>query len=164
VRDDGKGMSPEEQARAVDPFVTDGGKHPGRKVGLGLPFLIQAAEQSGGGWSLASEKGKGTAVEAWFDLRNVDAPPAGDAPGMFRSVLMFDGPREVAIRRTRRGGAKAALSYEVRKSELENALGGFEDAGALVLLGQYLRSLEDDDGTDEWAGKAVRRSREISIL
>jgi len=50
VRDNGKGMTKEELARAVDPFVTDGVKHPHRKVGLGLPFLIQTAEQSGGGW------------------------------------------------------------------------------------------------------------------
>ena len=144
MRDDGKGMTAEELRGAVDPFVTDGVKHPRRKVGLGLPFLIQAAEQAGGGWEISSEKGKGTAVEAWFDAGNVDAPPLGDAPGLFRSVLMFEGPREVVIRRARRAGGKPPLDYEARKTELADALGGLEDAGALVLLGQYLRSLEDD--------------------
>jgi nitrogen fixation/metabolism regulation signal transduction histidine kinase len=49
VKDNGKGMTKEELQRAVDPFVTDGVKHPHRKIGLGLPFLIQTAEQSGGG-------------------------------------------------------------------------------------------------------------------
>ncbi|MDR0400556.1 MAG: ATP-binding protein [Treponema sp.] len=140
VRDNGKGMSPEELKRAVDPFVTDGLKHPRRKVGLGLPFLIQTAEQSGGGWDIKSEKGRGTTVSGWFDAANVDMPPVGDIPGMFRSILMFQGPREIHITRTREGN-----SYELRKTELNDALGDLEDTGALVLLDQYLRSLEDDE-------------------
>ncbi|HOX48159.1 MAG TPA: sensor histidine kinase, partial [Spirochaetales bacterium] len=42
VADDGVGMAEEELARALDPFYTDGKKHARRKVGLGLPFLVQA--------------------------------------------------------------------------------------------------------------------------
>jgi hypothetical protein len=137
VRDNGKGMTGEELKRAIDPFVTDGVKHPHRKVGLGLPFLIQTAEQSGGGWDIQSEKGKGTTVTAWFDTGNVDMPPVGDLPGMFRSVLMFTGPEDLVIRRQR---DTTPLDYEVRKSELLDALGSFEDAGSLVLLGKYLCS------------------------
>ena len=56
VKDNGKGMTKEELGRALDPFVTDGVKHPHRKVGLGLPFLMQTAEQSGGGWDVQSEE------------------------------------------------------------------------------------------------------------
>jgi hypothetical protein len=165
VRDNGKGMSPEEARRAVDPFVSDGVKHPHRKVGLGIPFLIQTAEQSGGGWEIRSAKagqgavvlssagergdegpgavpgGGGTTVSAWFDLRNVDTPPAGDLSGMFRTVLLFSGPGEICLRRLREGEG-AELSYEVRKSELLEALGGFEDTGSLILLDRYLKSLE----------------------
>ena len=147
VRDNGKGMTAEELSRALDPFVTDGVKHPHRKVGLGLPFLIQTAEQSGGGWDVQSEKGKGTTATAWFDTGNVDTPPVGDLPGMFRSILMFDGPDEVVIRRQREGTLPGgtALDYEVRKSELVEALGGLEDAGSLAMLGQYLHSQEEND-------------------
>jgi len=143
VRDNGKGMTAEELSRALDPFVTDGIKHPHRKVGLGLPFLIQTAEQSGGGWDIQSEKGKGTTATAWFDTGNVDTPPLGDLPGMFRTILMFDGPDEVVIRRRRNG--EKPLEYEVRKSELVEALGGLEDAGSLAMLGQYLRSQEEEE-------------------
>jgi len=139
VKDDGKGMTEEELKRALDPFVTDGIKHPHRKVGLGLPFLIQTAEQSGGGWDVKSEKGKGTTVAAWFDSGNVDTPPTGDIAGMFRTILMFDSKAEVIIRRER----KDAEGYEVRKSELDEALGGLEEAGSIVLLDQYLRALEE---------------------
>jgi hypothetical protein len=147
VRDNGKGMTKEQLGRAIDPFVTDGIKHPHRKVGLGLPFLIQTAEQSGGGWDIQSEKGQGTTVTAWFDTGNVDMPPVGDLVCMFRSILMFTGPEDMVIRRRREGKAPGApaLEYEVRKSELVDALGDFEDTGALVLLGQYLHSLEYDE-------------------
>jgi len=137
-------MTEEELKRALDPFVTDGVKHPHRKVGLGLPFLIQTAEQSGGGWDVKSEKGKGTTVTAWFDTGNVDTPPAGDIPGMFRTILMFDSKAEIVIRR-KKAADGAEDGYEIKKSELVEALGGLEDAGSLVLLGDYLRSLEEDE-------------------
>jgi hypothetical protein len=142
VKDNGKGMSEDELKRAQDPFYTDGVKHPRRKVGLGLPFLIQTADGSGGGWKVESAKGKGTEVSAWFDLGNVDTPPVGDIPGMFRTVLLFGGPDEVIIRRVRET-AGDSLDYEVRKSELIEALGDLEDTQSLILLGQYLRSLEE---------------------
>ena len=149
VRDNGKGMSKEELSRALDPFVTDGVKHPQRRVGLGIPFLIQTAEQSGGGWDIQSDNGNGTragsgtTVAAWFDTANVDMPPVGDIPGMFRSILMFEGPEEVVINRSLYRDGMEANNYELRKSELTEALGSFEDAGALALLGQFLRSQED---------------------
>jgi len=149
VKDNGKGMSPEVQAKVMDPFITDGIKHPHRKVGLGLPFLLQTSEQSGGGMSLSSEEGKGTVVKAWFDTSNFDTPPEGDLPGMFRMVLMFDGPKDFIIRRTRIVDGKPPLEYEVSKSELIDVLGGLEDTSSLVLLGQYLRSLEEDDAEEE---------------
>ena len=145
VRDNGAGMTREELNRALDPFVTDGIKHPHRKVGLGIPFLIQTAEQSGGGWDVQSEKGNGTTATAWFDMHNVDTPPMGDLPGMFRTILMFEGPADVHIRRSRTGEGVRALEYEVRKSELADALGDLEDTGSLVLLDKYLRSLEEEE-------------------
>ena len=147
VKDNGKGMSADELKRAQDPFVTDGIKHPHRKVGLGLPFLIQTAEQSGGGWEIESGKGKGTKVSAWFDLGNVDTPPVGDIPGMFRTVLLFGGPSEIVIRRIREtpDGLSGGLDYEVRKTELVSALGELEDTRSLILLDQYLRGLEENE-------------------
>ena len=160
VKDNGKGMSGKELKRAQDPFVTDGVKHPHRKVGLGLPFLIQTAEASGGGWKMESRKRgeaessggepspmgtaecSGTEISAWFDLGNVDTPPVGDIPGMFRTVLLFGGPEEMSIRRFRDTPA-GRLDYEIRKTELASALGDLEDTQSLILLDQYLRSLED---------------------
>jgi hypothetical protein len=141
VKDNGRGMTEEELKRAIDPFYTDGIKHPNRKVGLGLPFLIQMAEQSGGGWDIKSEKGKGTVVTAWFDSANVDTPPVGDLPGMFRTILMFDSKAEIVIRRKK---LQNGDEYEIVKSEVAEAVGSLEDVSSLVMLGEYLQSLESE--------------------
>jgi len=98
------------------------------------------AQQSGGGWDIKSEKGKGTVVTAWFDTGNVDTPPSGDIPGMFRTILMFNASAEIIIRRKNNDN-----EYEIIKSELAEALGGLEDVGSLVLLEQYIRSLEENE-------------------
>ncbi len=145
IRDDGKGMSPGTLARALDPFHTEAGKHPGRKVGLGLPFLKQAVELSGGDFSIRSEVGKGTSVSFRFDMTNVDCPPLGDFAGMLMTILCMPGPAEMRISR-RRGNE----SYELCKSELAGALGSLEDVSSLVLLKQYLASLEE-----EYAGNSA---------
>ena len=186
--DNGKGMAGDDLDRNMDPFVTDGEKHPGRKIGLGLPFLIQTAEDSGGGWKIISavkggeaalrsggevkwavhgntsialvkpgdkysfvgDSANGTSVEAWFDLANVDTPPIGDIPGLFRSVLMFAGPEEIVIKRLRKGrGVSVDLDYELKKTELVDTLGDLEDVSSLVLLGKYLRSLEEVEEDDD---------------
>jgi len=143
VEDNGKGMTPAELARATDPFYSDGSKHPGRKVGLGIPFLIQTACQTGGTWNIASNKGEGTTVECLFDSTNIDTPPVGDVSAFFRQILSFDGSYEMAIARTSPRG-----SYEVRRSELLDALGlsaegSFADASSLSLLKTYLDSMEE---------------------
>jgi len=145
VKDNGKGMTSEEQKLAQDPFVSDGLKHSHRKVGLGIPFLIQTAETSGGGWKIESKKQPehtGTEVSAWFDLGNIDTPPVGDVPGMVRTVLLFNGPGEMVIQRFR-DSPEGRIEYEVKKTELIDALGDLEDVQSLILLDQYLRSLEE---------------------
>ena len=139
IGDDGKGMDDREMARALDPFVTEGRKHPGRKVGLGLPFLKQAIDQSLGRFSLTSEKGRGTVVAFRFDKGQIDCPPLGDVAGSFLSMLCLPGGQEMTIVRTKPDGSV----YELKKSELAEALGDLERGSSLVLLRQYLRSQEE---------------------
>ncbi|GAB1482555.1 ATP-binding protein [Treponema sp.] len=148
LSDNGKGMTAFELEKAKDPFHTDGIKHPNRRVGLGIPFLIQTASQDGSSWSIESEKGKGTTVEARFNLLNIDTPPVGDVRGLIRTVLMFQGPAELQVKRSRETG-QMRNAYELAKSELMDVLGSLEDAGALVLLDTYLRSLEEIENNNE---------------
>ena len=144
VADDGVGMAEEELARALDPFYTDGKKHARRKVGLGLPFLVQATRQAEGSFRIESEKGKGTTVRFGFPKGNVDAPPLGDLPGLFRAALCLPGSHEMTIRRTR-SSPEGSLSYELSRSELSEALGGLERADSLALLLGFLASQEEAD-------------------
>lgn len=139
VVDDGKGMDAATSARALDPFWSDGAKHPGRKQGLGLPFLKQAAEQAGGGLEIASAPGRGTTVRFWFDMDNVDAPPEGDWAGTLAALMNGAEGRELAVRREREG-----RSYEARRSELAEALGGLDSAGSVGLLKAYFSSNETE--------------------
>src|SRR5512134_1404165 len=61
VTDDGRGMDAETAKNVQDPFYTT---RTTRKVGLGIPLLKLAAEQSQGSLNLQSEPGKGSKVEA----------------------------------------------------------------------------------------------------
>jgi hypothetical protein len=60
---------------------------------------------------------------------------------MFRTILLFPGPKEIVIRRS---SESKGIDYELRKTELIEALGGLEDTGSLLLLSQYLRSMEEE--------------------
>lgn len=75
IADDGRGMGRRRLARALDPFFTT---RTTRRIGLGLPFLAQAAEATGGKLRLSSEPGRGTRVRATFRLGHPDLQPLGD--------------------------------------------------------------------------------------
>lgn len=143
VRDNGGGMDAETLEKALDPFWTDGAKHPGRKVGLGLPFLKQAAEQCGGEFAIESAPGRGTTVRFAFDRTHVDAPPMGDVAGTLAALMAWPGERELAVRREEDGRA-----YEVRRTELAAALGGLQAAGALALMKEFILSNEREIGNE----------------
>ncbi len=78
IKDDGCGMSEETVQNVTNPFYTT---RKTRKVGLGLPLLKLAAEQTGGYIRLTSSKDThdhGTTVEALFDTKSIDFMPIGD--------------------------------------------------------------------------------------
>jgi hypothetical protein len=149
IHDNGKGMSPEILARAKDPFYTDGIKHPVRKVGLGIPFLMQTAEETGGFWDIVSKEHEGTTVSGTFDKTNIDTPPVGLVSGMFRQALTQSGSFEMIISRKNTGKAGSdSVEYQISKSELTDALGELETVDSLALLEQYLSGLETVDETE----------------
>ncbi len=141
VIDDGKGMSEDELVRAQDPFSTDGVKHPHRKVGLGLPFVIQTIRMTQGRFQISSVKGKGTTVTAAFNTEHWDTPPLGDLPATLGQLMALGGDHEVKVVR-HRTGPKGSGSFEATRSELREALGSLEDLEALTLLREYFRDAE----------------------
>ncbi len=81
ITDDGCGMSEETVRNVVNPFYTT---RTTRKVGMGIPLLKLASEQTGGQLSIASKhKDKhpdthGTVISATFDTKHLDFTPLGD--------------------------------------------------------------------------------------
>ncbi len=84
IRDDGKGMTPEQVKTVIDPFYTT---RTTRKVGLGIPFFRMAAQLTGGDLTIQSEVGKGTTVTATFGLTNIDRMPLGDMNGTIAALV-----------------------------------------------------------------------------
>ena len=80
ISDNGCGMKQDFLATVTDPFSTT---RTTRKVGMGIPFLKLAAEQTGGSFHIESKhesehSDHGTLTEAIFFKNNVDFTPLGD--------------------------------------------------------------------------------------
>ena len=78
IKDDGCGMSDEILKTVENPFYTT---RTTRKVGMGIPLLKLAAEQTGGNVKIVSStdsKNHGTTVTALFYKKHLDFTPLGD--------------------------------------------------------------------------------------
>ncbi len=84
IRDNGRGMTPEQVQTVIDPFYTT---RTTRKVGLGVPFFRMAAQLSGGDLTIQSRVGEGTAVTATFGLTSIDRMPLGDINGTIATLV-----------------------------------------------------------------------------
>lgn len=84
IRDNGCGMTPEQVNRVTDPFYTT---RTTRKVGLGVPFFKEAAEQTGGSFCITSAPGVGTTVTAVFVLNSIDRMPLGDICATLHTLI-----------------------------------------------------------------------------
>ena len=117
VKDDGKGMSPELLQRVRSPFVTT---RTTRKVGLGIPLLMQNAMASGGGVEIESEVGVGTTITATFNTGSIDCLPVGDlAETMATLILGSPDKPEFTLR------CKSAFGeMDFSTAEVREALGG----------------------------------------
>ena len=116
ITDDGCGMSEEMLRNVTDPFTTT---RTTRRVGMGLPLLKMAAEQTGGSLSITSTLGEGTEVEALFVKDHIDCPPLGDMASTV-SMLMGAVPAECDLRYVY---STAAGEFSVSTSEIREILG-----------------------------------------
>lgn len=144
IVDNGSGMTSEELVRAQDPFYSDGKKHPGRKVGLGLPFVVQTTQSTGGSFEIFSTKGQGTRLKVGFNLKHWDTPPLGDLALALTQIVGLPGQFEAKITRSLMG-----REWSVNRSELQEVLGTFDDPGAWGLLKQFFESSEEELKTGE---------------
>lgn len=84
IADDGVGMPTEMLAKVRDPFYTTKDK----RTGLGIPFLVQAAEQAGGKVTIQSTHGKGTRVMATFQWSHIDRPAVGSVADTLVTLIV----------------------------------------------------------------------------
>lgn len=90
VKDNGCGMSEEFVKTVADPFSTT---RKTRKVGMGIPLLKLAAEQTGGTIRISSKERSadpidhGTTVEAVFYRNHLDFTPLGDVISTVVSLI-----------------------------------------------------------------------------
>lgn len=106
ITDDGCGMKPEMLSRVTDPFTTS---RTTRKVGLGLPLLRLAAEQTGGSLGITSRhidefpEDHGTEVTAVFNTRHIDSPPLGDVISTIVTLIQGHPESDLIFRHTAEG-------------------------------------------------------------
>lgn len=121
IRDNGCGMTTEQVRNVMDPFFTT---RTTRNVGLGVPLLKLAAEQTGGGIRIKSVSEKdnpenhGTVIRADFFTKHLDFTPLGDIVSTV--TLMIQGApdiRWIFIHNTGSG------SVELDTDELKAVLG-----------------------------------------
>ncbi len=116
IKDNGRGMDEQTVKRVTDPFFTT---KTVRRIGLGLPFLRQAAHECEGSFSVSSERGKGTAISADFRRSHIDRKPLGDI-GSTMMVLIAGNPGIDFVFRYKRDN----YAYELDTREIRSELDG----------------------------------------
>ncbi len=146
ILDNGRGMTPEQVAHVTDPFFTT---RTTRKVGLGVPLFKMAAEMAGGAFSIRSEVGRGTAVEASFQLSNVDRMPLGDMEDTLFMLIHMNPQLDFVYKRGKNGRSFTLDTRELRQILGEVPLSDPE-VGAWIkeYLREQLASLSEDQSAE----------------
>jgi len=87
VKDNGKGMSEDFLKTVEDPFITT---RTTRKIGLGISFLKEAAEMTGGSVKITSKLGVGTTITAVFISTHIDCQPIGNLTETIITLVTFN--------------------------------------------------------------------------
>ena len=136
IADNGKGMSEEMVKNVVDPFTTG---RTTRKVGLGIPLIKMAAENTGGSFKLESKLGVGTTLTAVFVLSSIDRQPLGDmAETMLGMVTSYENVDFLYVHKV--DGNEFILDTR----EIKKILGGvsLSEPDVYMWLSEYLKEGE----------------------
>ncbi len=140
IKDDGCGMDAQTVQNVTDPFYTT---RTTRAVGLGLPLLKLAAEQTGGTLTVQSKDEKtypcdhGTVVEATFHTDHIDCVPLGDIPATVMTLVQGHPDTDFLFCHEREGKEPIRLHTEELRDVLGDVpLSSFE---VLTWIKDYLR-------------------------
>jgi signal transduction histidine kinase len=144
VSDTGTGMTDEVRGKVFEPFFTT--KEVGKGSGLGLSQVLGFAKQSGGGVSIRSHLGKGTAICIYLPRSDAKVMPEAAAPSMSQAanshanILLVDDDnavreitaallRELGYTVREAGSGGAALELMEREPNLDLVLIDFAMPG-----------------------------------
>ncbi len=140
IRDNGCGMTDEIVEQLKNPFYTT---RTTRKVGMGVPLLTLAAEQTGGHVTIVSDTAQenpaahGTTVTAVFDKTHLDYTPLGDMIPTLTTLIQGSPAIDFHFLHTTPAGAVELKTAELRAILGEEvSLGTFE---VLQWIEEYLR-------------------------
>ena len=139
IVDDGCGMKPEQVEKLVDPFFTT---RTTRKVGLGVPFLKLAAEQSGGRIEVESRsredhpENPGTRVYALFYKDSIDFTPMGDIASTIVSLIQGADGIDYDFTWENESGSAALSTEEMRELLGEDV--ALSSPEVLAWAGEYI--------------------------
>lgn len=134
IKDDGCGMDEKKLSRVFDPFFTTHEKI--RRVGLGLPFLKQNAELTGGYVQIDSHLQRGTVLEVKL-FKMVDCPPLGDLSGTFATLVTSSPSVSWEIRRCLREKCYYFSSEVVKGVDLTSP-------SVIKAIFEYFKKMEHD--------------------
>lgn len=85
IKDNGKGMPKALIDQIKNPFATT---RTTRKVGLGIPLLLEACQRCEGDLEIQSEEGAGTSLRAYFKNSHIDRAPMGDLVNTITMLIL----------------------------------------------------------------------------
>ena len=112
IYDNGKGMTPEQVENVKDPFFTT---RTTRKVGMGIPLFKLAAEQTGGSFTITSQVGVGTRVDALFKTDSIDFTPLGDMASTIATIVSMNEDKDFVYTRSIDGKEFTFKSSDIKK-------------------------------------------------
>ncbi|MBQ9785279.1 MAG: sensor histidine kinase [Clostridia bacterium] len=140
ITDDGCGMKEEMLRGVIDPFCTT---RTTRKVGLGIPLLKMAAEQTGGYVTITSRHeseypdAHGTCVTALFYKQHIDFTPMGDIISTLTTLIQGSPAIDFVFRHETANRTVALDTREMR--EILGAEIPLSDPEILRWIAQYLQ-------------------------
>ena len=140
IADNGCGMKEEILRSVIDPFYTT---RTTRRVGLGIPLLKLAAEQTGGDVTITSRhesehpEAHGTEVVARFYTQHIDCTPMGDIISTMTTLVQ--GHAEIDFEFLHRS---SDFDVHLNTKEMRDILGAevpLNDPEILTWIAQYLK-------------------------
>lgn len=147
--DDGCGMDEDVVRSVTDPFYTT---RTTRKVGMGIPLLKLACEQTGGALTISSVTQEadpvahGTHVTATFDMNHIDFTPLGDVSASVLTLIQGHPDTDFLFRHTRDGRVVELDTRQLREVLEDVPLNSYD---VMEWIGGYLQEQYEEQSDDD---------------